>query len=134
VHPTAGIVTGAGTGGGTLITYTLSSGCAATISVTVLPLPPPITGPDSVCVGATITLSNPISGGIWSSSDMLIADVNATGNVTGMATGNAVISYTQGGCPRTFTVTVNPAAAPITGNTNLCVGTPSSLLALAAQT
>ncbi len=126
VHPSTGVVTG--TGGGTaVIAYTLVSGCAATTTITVSPAPAVITGPNTVCQGQTIALTSATASGVWSSSNVSIADVDPFGIVTGVNAGVAYISYTTGGCPRTFSVTVNAASAPITGNTNICVGNTSDL-------
>ena len=46
------------------ITYTMPTGCVATIAVTVNPNPPALTGPSIVCAGQTVTLGPPtLSGG-----------------------------------------------------------------------
>jgi hypothetical protein len=52
-----------------------------TTIVTVNPLPPPISGPGSVCVGNTITLTDSIAGGTWSSSNTSIAIIGATAGI-----------------------------------------------------
>ena len=67
-----------------------------TIYVTVLPLPAvaAITGSSVVCTGRTTPLSCATAGGAWSSSASAIATVSASGTVTGVAAGSAVISYT----------------------------------------
>jgi hypothetical protein len=44
-------------------------------------------------VGSTQTLSSTTSGGVWSSSNTSVATVDATGHVTGVFGGNAVITY-----------------------------------------
>lgn len=52
-------------------------------------------GPNILCIGAAVTLSNSVAGGRWSSSDVAIATVNpTTGEVLAMAAGTAIISYT----------------------------------------
>jgi hypothetical protein len=59
---------------------------------------PPITGKDSVCVGESVSLSNIISGGKWTSSNDSIAIIDATsGNVTCINSGQVVITYTKDG-------------------------------------
>ncbi|MES2703249.1 MAG: Ig-like domain-containing protein [Bacteroidota bacterium] len=126
-----GIVTGNVVGvstGTSNITYTLSTGCRRTTVVTVYPVAA-IAGTASVCEGLTVTLTNPVSGGTWSSSATGTATVgSATGVVTGVAAGNADISYTTtGGCVSTRTATVNVTPAAITGSTSACVGLTSSL-------
>lgn len=98
--------------------------------VTIDTLPSAITGPTEVCVGSTITLSTTSTGGTWSSSDITVADVVSTGDVTGMMAGVADISYTlPTTCFVTYPVTVNalPVVAPITGVTSLCVSNSTTL-------
>ena len=51
-----------------------------------------ITGTPTVCVGSTTALTDPGSGGTWSSSNGLVATVGTSGIVTGMAAGTATIS------------------------------------------
>jgi trimeric autotransporter adhesin len=123
-----GVVSGVGTGT-TTISY-VASGCAVTAVVTVTPATSPSTGTPVVCVGQTnATLSNPISGGTWSSSNSSIATVHAvTGLLTGVGAGNANITYTTS--PGTYTIivaTVSPALAMNVGTTSICPQTTSSL-------
>ena len=72
---TAGIVTGI-SAGTTVISYSLGTGCAATMTVTVNGLPPAITG----CLYAAerAALADPAPGGIWNSGDVAIATVGQT--------------------------------------------------------
>jgi len=83
--------------------------------------PDPITGSVSVCAGAATALSDAIPGGAWSSANTTIATVNASGVVTGIAAGDAVISYTISGIAATATVTVHPVQ-PIAGSTSVLFG------------
>lgn len=125
---TTGVVTGTGSAGGTvIITYTLPTGCINTVVVTVNPLPGPITGPSSVCVGQTITLVD-AGGGTWISTNIFVATIGSTtGIVTGVSQGASVITYTLGtGCITTTTVNVNPLSN-ITGTMSLCVGLTTDL-------
>ena len=122
-----GIVHGNAQGTAT-ISY-IVSGCYATAVVSVGIPAAPITGPVyTVCSGgSTITLSDPTSGGTWSSGSTN-ASVNSTGVVTGVNAGNADISYTTPGCNAvTRTITINPLPAPITGILNACTGLTTSL-------
>ncbi len=101
-----------------------TSGCTASMNgvatVTVTPVPGPITGTSTIMAGSTITLSNPIAGGVWTSASTAKATVNPTnGVVTGVSAGIAVISYTMGGaCSATTTVIVNQQLAA----TAVCTG------------
>jgi hypothetical protein len=69
----------------------------------------PITGPSTVCVNTTITLSNSISGGLWSSTNQLDAAVGSvSGIVTGLVASTQTIKYTMPtGCVTSATVTVH---------------------------
>ena len=116
----------------TTYTFTPTAGqCATTttMTITVNPLPTvaPITGMPAVCVGTTTTLANSTAGGVWSSSDMVIAAVDAVGVVTGVAVGSATISYAvtnAAGCTTTVTglvaVNGNPTAAIIPASPTVC--------------
>jgi hypothetical protein len=85
-----------------------------------------ISGSGTVCPQSSITLTHPISGGVWSSNDLSIAVVNAqTGEVTGVSAGNTDIVYTvsNGICTATIThsleVLTNTSAS-IGGSSMLC--------------
>lgn len=112
VGATTGLITGYATGTAT-VTYSASNSCATgftTAIVTVNPLPSPITGPLNVCVGSSITLSDPDGGGTWSSPSTSMVTVNSTsGLVTAISGGSPVIDYTlPTGCVRTGTISANP--------------------------
>ncbi len=135
----AAIVDGSGTvlgvsAGNTTITYTVTSACAtssATYNITVNALPNAgtISGVASVCAGSATTFStNGTSGGSWSSSNTAVATVNpASGVVTGVAQGNATITYTiTTGCgtaSQSAPITVNPVfnAGTISGGSSVCI-------------
>ena len=92
-----------------------------------------ITGPTNVCIGATITLTDTLAGGIWS-TDYMASIVTTThgGVVTGILPGVDTIKYTVNGCgiaTSIITITVNPLpdAGTITGLTNICVGSSITL-------
>src|SRR5579871_979582 len=56
-----------------------------------------ITGPSSVCVAATITLSVTPTGGTWTSSAPGVATVgSSSGIVTGVTAGTTTIHYASG--------------------------------------
>ena len=119
----SGVATAGFTAGVDTVSYTLPTGCRTGTTITVNTAPGPIMGPDStICVGATLSLSDAVGSGTWSSSATGIATVNASGVVTGIATGVANITYAVGSCFVTNHVTVNPVPAAIVGTLSLCVG------------
>ena len=135
VGATTGIVTGVGPGV-TTIQYTMPGGCHASATVTVNPLPDPITGLTTVCVGSTIALADATAGGNWTSDNLTIAIVGATtGIVTGVTAGTANIIYTipGTGCSVSYEITVKPLPAPITGPTSVCVGSTITLAKLTTR-
>ncbi|GAB4093491.1 Ig-like domain-containing protein [Flaviaesturariibacter terrae] len=145
INPATGIATGVAAGSVT-ITYTVGSGaCArsatAPLTVNAQPVVQPTTGNSSVCVGGTVTLTNPAPAGTgtWSSSDVSVATVAPTAAgassavVTSVAAGNSIINFTvtSNGCTTVmpFPVTVNPrpSVAAVTGPTSVCVGSTITL-------
>lgn len=127
---TDGTVTGV-TAGTDVISYTVTNACgtvAATheITVNVSPVAPPISGPTEVCTAASITLTNPATGGIWS-----ISNGHATisgGIVTGVSAGTDTVTYSiSNGCgtaTATYEITVKPLpdAGSISGPSLVCIG------------
>ena len=122
-----GIVTGVGTGGTSVITYTMPGGCYITTTVNVNPAPSAILGIPSVCQGLTTSLSNTVTGGVWASNPVTVATISATGLVSGINGGTAIITYTSANCtPVNVVVTVYPVAA-ISGTLMVCSGLTTSL-------
>jgi uncharacterized protein YjdB len=100
----AGNVLHAGSSSGaTTVTYTLPSGCAVTAGISTLDTPTAIVGPSSICSGIpTNYTSSPLSG-VWNVNPSGIASIHpATGSLTGLSLGSAVITYTG---PNTCTTT-----------------------------
>jgi uncharacterized protein YjdB len=129
----SGVWSGVAAGTAT-ISYVYPGGAATTIvTVNVSTAAGTITGPGGGCAGNTITLSNAISGGTWSSGATGIATVNSSGIVTCVATGTATISYAvTNGCGTaraTKIVSVNPAinAGTIIGTASICVAGTATL-------
>jgi len=131
----SGHVTGVEAGTAT-IAYTITTICgtfSATVAITVQRPVSVITGTDSVCAGAVISLSDSVGGGTWSTSDSTIATVNSSGHVTGVRGGMATMTYSImnscGATASTFPVNVKatPVLSAITGTTILCLGTTTSL-------
>jgi large repetitive protein len=137
-----------GLGGGTyFITVKNAAGCTAistAISIdsppTAAPSPGVITGANQLCMGDMLTLTESVTGGVWSSSNDAIATVDAAGVVTPVRAGMVQIVYTVGTqCTDTaqHTVTVyglpqlnlndiwlceDPATGLITGSKYLTTG------------
>ena len=113
--------------GTTTVSYSLSSGCVTTATVTVNPVPGPITGNGPVCVGGTLALTDAVTGGTWYSSEG-IAVIDASGNVSAIATGTATIIYTSpAGCTVSTVVTVGATPAAISGTLTVCEGSTTLL-------
>jgi uncharacterized protein YjdB len=127
INSSTGVLSGASAGTAT-ITYALGSGCKVTKVITVNPLPSTITGSTSVCVGVTTTYTNTVSGGTWASSNTTVATVGTAGDITGVAPGTAVITYSLGtGCMKTKIISVNPLPGTISGTASACIGTTTTL-------
>ena len=135
-------VTGSGTvtgvSAGTVnITYTVASSCAtssavATITVGAAATTGTISGLGSVCTGSYITLtSSGTAGGTWTSSNTAVATVGG-GIVHGVAGGSVMITYAvTSSCGTVYstkavTVMAAPAASPISGLSNICLGSTST--------
>jgi len=110
-----GVVIGISTGLDT-VKYTVTNICGTAtttkpISVNAAPYAGSISGYTSVCAGSSITLSESVAGGTWSSGNSSVATVSG-GGVTGVAVGTATISYSVsnscGTRSATHTVTVVP--------------------------
>ncbi len=128
VGSTSGTVTGVANGTAT-VSYLLSTGCTATVIVTVNALPTTITGGSAVCATGTINLHDAIGGGSWVSTNPSVATVDvSSGVVTSVSSGTSVISYTlTDGCSIAQTITVNTLPSAITGTEFLCIGTGTVL-------
>jgi gliding motility-associated-like protein len=123
VHATTGKVYGISAGVDTIY-YTMPTGCSAYYIITVNPLPGFIAGPDSVCQFNTITLTNVVPLGTWTSSNPGVASIGSgSGILTGNTPGVVTITYMlPTGCYITKQVTVNLTPSPIGGITHVCLG------------
>ena len=118
-------------------TLTASNTCAtvtATTSSVVVGAPPAAIGftTATVCTGSSISFTESVSGGTWSSATPAVATVSATSgspiNINGLTAGTSVISYSTPGCtPATKTVTVNTTPVAITGASAVCTGATITL-------
>lgn len=111
-----------------------ATGCKSEPSgpLTVNPRPTVfISGLGTICIGATSQLS-PSSGGTWSSNNPLIATVNNSGLVSGVAQGGTTFVFTDNtttciSAP-TDSLFVSPApTVGIVGDTDICVGGKTEL-------
>ncbi len=122
---TAGLSINTGTGeidlsastpGAYTVTYTTAGPCpnSSDVSITINATPT-ISGPTSVCPGATASLTGsgtPDAVTPWTSSSAGVATVDNAGTVTGIVAGSTTITYLDAnGCSTTYTVTVT--AAPV---------------------
>jgi Secretion system C-terminal sorting domain/Bacterial Ig-like domain (group 2) len=134
----SGLVSGV-SAGTTAISYTVSNSCGsavAAVSITVNATGgsvAAVSGPGTVCVGSTVTLSDTTSGGTWSATNSN-ASVSGTGVVTGNAYGTDTIHYTVSGSCGTLTaakvISINMApslAGAISGLPNVCIGNSVTL-------
>jgi uncharacterized protein YjdB len=123
------------TAGSYSVTVTGANGCSASSQATTVNVLTPspvsvINGANSVCQNSATTLTNATSGGVWTSSNPLIATVSSAGNVTGVSAGSATITYainSTNGCQNTASkvMTVNsvPSTALVSGGTTtFCQG------------
>ena len=105
------------------------------VTISTEPVVASITGTTTVCVGKTTSLSNTTIGGVWTSSDTLLATINNIGLVTGVLQGVPTIHYTVTnsiGCITRVSTPVivnkNTSLATITGASGICIGSTTSLL------
>jgi len=113
----------------TILGFNSATSCTATMtgSATIIinPLPAAITGPATVCVGATITEADDSLGGTWSSSIPGNASINSSSGVVtgGTSSTSTLITYTLStGCTATRTINVSLSPGPISGPSAVCVG------------
>ena len=117
-----------------VVTVTNDNGCESTATATIDVLPKDIvsiTGPTSICLGETTTLS-PNTGGIWESSNTNVATVTPSGVVTAVGQGNANFVFindnTSCSSLPTSGITVKPLPqVSVTGPAIICIGFTTSL-------
>jgi len=103
---------------------------SVTKTITVRAPIPVITGPTHVCVGETITLSDTLTAGRWSSSDTMVAIINSVGFVHGKSKDSVFITYSYSGCTTNTVIYVDSIRIPapvIAGPTHLCIGSTITL-------
>ena len=130
VNP-SGLITGMHRGNDTLI-YSISNVCGTYSVSKQITVDAPenistILGPDSICTGGTVILTDSSVGGIWSASNMS-ASISSTGKVTGLVTGVETIRYTKTNTCGTFSrskaIRVNelPFVGNLIGPDSVCEG------------
>ncbi len=127
-----GVVTALAAGIDTII-YAVSNSCGsaatpAVITITTGAVAGTISGPTSVCVGSSVTLSPSVSGGIWSSGSIAtISGGTLTGLAAGIDTVNYIVINSCGTAVARYIVTVNPLPVPgtIAGAASACLGATS---------
>ena len=105
------------------------------LTVNPAPVVAAISGPTNQCTGTTITLTDPTTGGVWTSSTPSVATIGlSSGVVTGITAGISTLTYTITnifGCPGTVTsqdtVTMISGVPAISGVGNVCVGSSVTL-------
>jgi len=125
-----GTVLGATVGLDTVI-YTVYASCyistSTVVTIHALPAVGVISGPAVLCSGSTISLTESIPGGVWSSMYTAYATVSSGGIVTGVSYGTDDIEYTTSNawCSAVAYkyITINSAVTDITGIPSLCIGT-----------
>lgn len=124
----AGVIIGVAAGTAT-ITYTVpgTGGCTnasatRTVTVSATPNPGVLSGNQNLCVGQTSTFVSTVTGGAWSSSNTTVATINAaTGLITALTAGTAIMTYTvtgAGGCANTSSTRTTTVTANITPTFN----------------
>ena len=132
-----GTVTGVSAGTATA-SYTLSSGCVSSETITIHALPT-ISGTLSVCVGSTTDLDGTgtaASSSPWTSSAPSVATVTSAGVVAGLSAGTTTITYTDsygGSSQQTVTVYALPSVSAGSDQT-VCSGGDVTLSGSGAST
>jgi gliding motility-associated-like protein len=131
-----GTVTGV-SAGTDIITYSVANSCGTalaiqTITVSALPDAGTISGPDTLCVSASATLTDPAPGGAWSTANST-ATVSYAGIIAGVSAGADVITYSVsnacGTATAMHTITIGPLpdAGSIGGPSSVCAGSEITL-------
>lgn len=102
------------------ISYTAATSCGSSTAVATLSVinttdAGTISGASSVQAGNYTYLSETVTGGTWSVSPSSVATINASGMVTGVAVGSAIVTYTTTGCGGTASATFPISVTPFDG-------------------
>jgi hypothetical protein len=125
-----GVVTGITAGTDTII-YRVTNSCGSDSSVhmiTISPLPDPgtILGPDSVCTGTAITLTASVPGGVWTASNARATLVSDTVSALSAGVDTIIYSLTNAcgtsSVSHSITVITLPDAGSVIGAGSVCSG------------
>ena len=125
VNAITGVVTGVSSGS-SIIVYTTGCGSNALKTESVFSTPAAITGATNICQGATSSLHETTTGGVWSVSTPGIATVNSSGVLSGISQGSVNITYSLSGCYVSVASVITGIPAPITGASGICNGSGST--------
>jgi len=134
-YATGNIITGVTTGTDN-VHYTVTNSCGSdstTYEITIIDLPSPgvIIGPSSVCINATISLTETVSDGLWQVSNGNLQDsLNYfKGLVPGIDTVYYLVTNSCGTSTVSTTITINPPtdSGAISGNSAICGGLNDTL-------
>lgn len=103
----------------------------STFTVHAAPAPAPISGPNILCTGNAVTYTSSPAGGVWTSSNPLVAQVSPLGLVNALASGTTTLQYTvtnAAGCSAIVSKTVQVSGTPVSittapSNLSACAGT-----------
>lgn len=127
----SGVVTGISTGTANIIYTIPGTVCGPgssyrTITVSTSTDPGTVSGYSTFPAGTSAPFTATVSGGVWSSSNTLVATVSAGGIVTGVSAGSCVISYAVTGCSGVAYVTMPVSITPALLTSN--IGIAESLI------
>ncbi len=123
-----GVVTGI-SAGTTTISLTFTGICGSASSTQVVTVTTgsvgPISGPATVTAGGTGSYSASPGGGTWTISPTTVATIDASGTVTGVSTGTAIITYSATSCGTLMTATMIVTVTALDGiSGNVIFSTP----------
>ena len=104
-----------------VISYTISDGCAARLTIVVDSVPSPVTGSDFVCVGLSTTLANAATGMWWATDSNVYMTDSTSGVIYGNTAGlDTIVFSVSSGCVTSKVVSVLAAPLPILGPDSVC--------------
>lgn len=119
------IITSVGTGIVPIFYTSTVNSCTSVVTLNVIAGVPPIIGPNNLCVGSTVMLSDSVASGTWSGNATGAFESGAyNGYITGVFSGIDTITYNPNVACNSVTtiITVDPLPDAISGINNVCVG------------